>query len=497
MGDMYRRDTAEPYTERHSSIDMQSPIPDLASAQSIWSPEISSQTQSYDDPALRRPQQQASIDNVNLRQDSSSSSSRLEAPSTSRLPPHPQATLNMDVIQAQAEMLERQARVDFEEAQRLAEQHFEEMLGSREVRVSHACEHCRQRKAKCSGQQPCQRCAKQGILCTYSKQERRSRSFMRPFDNPSQSSAFPTVQSLPMASPGLGPIRSTGRTRDGRYANMSMPYGLRRNTLPCSTPAEYLRQLREGQVGVASEASGSQAMPSTAGRDLRTVASFPPSQQVTTEQFRPIPIQPHFEYEAYRRGSMATTGSESFDQVNTSHQPLRSESVETQHRPWTTESAMYGSATDVGDTLGPFRFHSAARHQSGWNTFPHAPALPTTLTSSTQQQPQLPPTSSPLQQRQIYASSLRPIVLYPHIPEGLPLGEERHRSHSLDGGAPRQLDRVPPDDAHQPSISPVPHDRKEGSPPDFGEQVLDHLDHAERTESLSLDAEQAGKSPLD
>ncbi|GAC95813.1 C6 transcription factor [Pseudozyma hubeiensis SY62] len=495
---MSRRDAAEPYTERHSSIDMQSSArPNLAVAQSSRSPEVSAQTQSYDDLALCRPQQQASTDHVHLRQDSPPSTPGFGSSSASRLPPQPQATLNMDVIQAQAEMLERQARVDLEETQRLAEQHFEEMLGSREVRVSHACEHCRQRKAKCSGQQPCQRCAKQGILCTYSKQERRSRPFMRPFDIPSQSTAIPTVQSLPMASPGLGPIRATGRTRDVRYANMSTPYGLRRNTLPCSTPAAYLRQLKEGPVGVAAEASGSQAMPSAAGRDLRTVASFPPSQQAITEQFRPNPIQPHFEYEAHRRDSVATTGSESFDQIATSHQTTQSELVETQHRPWTTESAVYVSATGVGDTLGLFRFQSAARHQSGWNNFSHAPALPATLSSSTQEHPQLPMISSSLQARQTYASSFRPVILYPHIPEGLPLEDERHRSHSLDEGVPREMEKALPEDARESSIGSVPHDCEGESPSAFGEQVIDHSDHAERTESFSVYADKAEESHLD
>lgn len=56
----------------------------------------------------------------------------------------------MDLIQAQAEELEMQTRRDLDEAQRAAERHFEEMLENKGFRVTHACEHCRQRKAKVS-----------------------------------------------------------------------------------------------------------------------------------------------------------------------------------------------------------------------------------------------------------------------------------------------------------------------------------------------------------
>lgn len=60
----------------------------------------------------------------------------------------------MSLIQARAEMLEMQTRRDLDEAHRATERHFEEMLDSKGFRVTHACEHCRQRKAKVSLEKP-------------------------------------------------------------------------------------------------------------------------------------------------------------------------------------------------------------------------------------------------------------------------------------------------------------------------------------------------------
>jgi hypothetical protein len=39
-------------------------------------------------------------------------------------------------------------------------------------RVSHACENCRDAKAKCSGQRPCNRCQDNGQLCSYGDRKR-------------------------------------------------------------------------------------------------------------------------------------------------------------------------------------------------------------------------------------------------------------------------------------------------------------------------------------
>lgn len=104
-----------------------------------WSPAPTSRAPSLDDPSPPYPSAPPPISiNLNRRRTSSPRASQ------------PQVLLNMPLIQAQAEILEAQTRRDMEETQRLAERHFEEMLDSRGFRVTHACEHCRQRKAKVS-----------------------------------------------------------------------------------------------------------------------------------------------------------------------------------------------------------------------------------------------------------------------------------------------------------------------------------------------------------
>ncbi|EPQ30946.1 uncharacterized protein PFL1_01135 [Pseudozyma flocculosa PF-1] len=86
-------------------------------------------------------------------------------------PVHPQ--LDLAALQAQAEMLEMQARLATEEAEREAEQQCLQLFDQRGVRVTHACEHCRQRKAKCSGTQPCNRCTRSGRLCHFTIVEKK------------------------------------------------------------------------------------------------------------------------------------------------------------------------------------------------------------------------------------------------------------------------------------------------------------------------------------
>lgn len=87
----------------------------------------------------------------------------------------PRANVNMLDIQAQAVLLEEQSKQDHEESAKLTGQYLRQLCDTKSVRVTHACEHCRQRKAKCSGLQPCTRCTKQNRLCTFSKVERRKK----------------------------------------------------------------------------------------------------------------------------------------------------------------------------------------------------------------------------------------------------------------------------------------------------------------------------------
>lgn len=45
-------------------------------------------------------------------------------------------------------------------------------ISSDRVRASHACNNCRERKAKCTGRQPCQRCDDTGVTCVYGIRKR-------------------------------------------------------------------------------------------------------------------------------------------------------------------------------------------------------------------------------------------------------------------------------------------------------------------------------------
>nr|VWO94455.1 Zn(2)-C6 fungal-type domain-containing protein [Ganoderma boninense] len=47
------------------------------------------------------------------------------------------------------------------------------------LRTAHACEHCRIRKSKCNGKNPCGRCRARGLLCEYSAERPRTRPFKR------------------------------------------------------------------------------------------------------------------------------------------------------------------------------------------------------------------------------------------------------------------------------------------------------------------------------
>ncbi|EJP69843.1 putative C6-zinc finger TF, regulator of conidiation [Beauveria bassiana ARSEF 2860] len=45
--------------------------------------------------------------------------------------------------------------------------------------VQTACQRCRQKRAKCSGQQPCNRCEQEGEVCEYNRCEKLTKSELR------------------------------------------------------------------------------------------------------------------------------------------------------------------------------------------------------------------------------------------------------------------------------------------------------------------------------
>lgn len=115
-----------------------------------WSPAMSPRARPFEAPAAYRLPLPLLANPSDLQRFSNASSSSSSLRIGSPAPTQPQAVLNMSAIQAKAEILEMQTRRDIEETRRLAERHFEEMLDSKGFRVTHACEHCRQRKAKVS-----------------------------------------------------------------------------------------------------------------------------------------------------------------------------------------------------------------------------------------------------------------------------------------------------------------------------------------------------------
>lgn len=122
----------------------------ISSTQTRWSPAVSPRAHSFDEIIPHRPHQPRPSSAVDIQRLSQSSPSQSSARVASPVSNSPQAILDMSLIQARAEMLEMQMRRDREETQRMTERHFAEMLDSKGFRVTHACEHCRQRKAKVS-----------------------------------------------------------------------------------------------------------------------------------------------------------------------------------------------------------------------------------------------------------------------------------------------------------------------------------------------------------
>ena len=214
---------------------------------------------------------------------------------------------------------------------------------------------------QCSGQQPCQRCAKQGILCVYSKQDRRGRMFgpVQPFDVPSQSSSRWPAGMLPSAPAAVGPMRAE-KQRELRFAGMSMPYGLRRNTAP--SMVEYGLTVRDvplpsGTSGALPPVASGSAVPllPPTTRELRAVGMYygGPSQSAPQQLLRPTPLRFSSSYDVEERrdsgATVATAGSMEYQGPQV--QP-DSPYIE---RPWTMDSAPYPSTAHypAGEELQP------------------------------------------------------------------------------------------------------------------------------------------------
>lgn len=68
------------------------------------------------------------------------------------------------------------------------------VMSSSRQRTSQACDKCRERKTKCSGDRPiCKRCTTRGLKCAYSCREQRSRGPTKPRPRASSAIALPTV----------------------------------------------------------------------------------------------------------------------------------------------------------------------------------------------------------------------------------------------------------------------------------------------------------------
>ncbi|TKY89869.1 hypothetical protein EX895_001166 [Sporisorium graminicola] len=255
-------------------------------------------------------------------------------------PTLPVAVLNMSEIQARAEALEMQTRRDIEATQRLAEQHFEEVRpDARAIRATHACDLCRQRKAKSS--------------------------------------------SLPVAQYGeegrLGPTRTAPRSHESRYASMSIPYGLRRNPAPCTT-------LGFDAAATWEATASTVVQPARDGGDSSAWIAPPPSQQ-GTQLIRPTPIRvgATFYQEAHRRRSNTEEVEESFHDQLRGDTPPASRSVSASERftvmPHLARHNIPALPRPLQEAYGAVGVSVSSALSSAWTE--NIPLLPT-VTSSTQ-----------------------------------------------------------------------------------------------------------------
>ncbi|KJA27137.1 hypothetical protein HYPSUDRAFT_988665 [Hypholoma sublateritium FD-334 SS-4] len=112
-------------------------------------------------------------------------------------------------------------------------------------RTSQACDKCRERKTKCSGNRPvCVRCLNRGLLCEYSVRETRARSLVRtrpiPSPNPFQ------VNGSGRPTPAYH--SRMGQSQTNAYDRSPRSYGALTSTSPLAPPSTSLPPLKSRSV---------------------------------------------------------------------------------------------------------------------------------------------------------------------------------------------------------------------------------------------------------
>lgn len=144
---MYQNDETDEAEDDQADHEDEPAIQDIAATSASRTSERATNTNFFDEFIGHHSQQPLPASSYGrLRRSQFPSSSSVcvgAAPSQ-----QPRAVLDLDVLQQQAEALEQQTRKYMDDTQKQAERHYEEMLDTKVFRVTHACEHCRQRKAK-------------------------------------------------------------------------------------------------------------------------------------------------------------------------------------------------------------------------------------------------------------------------------------------------------------------------------------------------------------
>ncbi|KAM6493618.1 hypothetical protein JOM56_009979 [Amanita muscaria] len=102
------------------------------------------------------------------------------------------------------------------------------LLTSSRQRTPQACDKCRERKTKCSGDRPvCKRCTARGLICTYSCREPRSRGPSRPRTRAAAAIQLPSVSLMQKATMSPMSLRGTASQQHTvyplQYRDMSTP----------------------------------------------------------------------------------------------------------------------------------------------------------------------------------------------------------------------------------------------------------------------------------
>ncbi|PFH54237.1 hypothetical protein AMATHDRAFT_44769 [Amanita thiersii Skay4041] len=125
------------------------------------------------------------------------------------------------------------------------------IIASGRQRTSQACDKCRERKTKCSGERPvCKRCTTRGLICTYSSREPRSRGPNKPRLRAASAVELPSVPPIhridlkpsnktPLTDsiPSLQTQPRISRQQQQHYRTMSFP-PRQQSVLPARNPIQ-------------------------------------------------------------------------------------------------------------------------------------------------------------------------------------------------------------------------------------------------------------------